>query len=102
MHMTEASEGHQGKNPKRVAAGKKAAQKRKQQSKTGSEASTATAFGNPKQLGQQAGEMWLQGFNNTIQSGLKQTLGAFRSSTSQAAGGAQGSSSSGGSQASTG
>src|SRR4051812_22167124 len=43
-------------------------------------------FENPQQLGQQAGELWLKGFNSAIQSGLKETLGSFRNQSAMSSG----------------
>lgn len=73
---------------KQMQALEKARQARSQKSQTGG--AVGAGFENPQQLGQQAGELWLKGFNNAIQSGLKNTLGSFRNQSTSASSGTRG------------
>lgn len=54
------------------------AKAREAKKQTGTSGGAGAGFENPQQLGQQAGELWMKGFNNAIQSGLRQTLGSFK------------------------
>jgi len=81
---------------KQLAAIAKAREAKNQASTAGKQSGTSggggggMGFENPQQLGQQAGELWVKGFNSAIQSGLKTALGSFRNQSTSSSSGTRG------------